>query len=71
MSVHLADVDVVGEPVEKRAGEALLAEGRGPLVEGQVRDDDSDAAFVALADQFEQELGTIDTRRKSMSGPKN
>ena len=33
-AVHLEDVDVVGEPVEERAGEALRAEHLGPLVEG-------------------------------------
>jgi len=32
-AVHLEDVDVVGEPVEERAGEALRAEHLGPLVE--------------------------------------
>ncbi len=47
---------MVGQAVEKRAGEALIAERRGPLVEGQVRGDDRGAAFVALADQLEQEF---------------
>ena len=27
LAVHLEDVDVVGEAVEERAGEALVAEG--------------------------------------------
>ena len=33
VAVHLEDVDVVGEPVEQRAGETLRAEDAGPLVE--------------------------------------
>ena len=36
LAVHLQDVDVVGEPVQQRAGETLRAEDLGPLVEGQV-----------------------------------
>ena len=38
-AVHLQDVDVVGEPVQQSAGEALRAEDLGPLVEGQVGGD--------------------------------
>jgi integrase len=56
-AVHLEDVDVVGQPVEQRAGEAFVAECAGPLVEGQVRGDDRGAALVALADQLEQAFG--------------
>ena len=48
---------MVGQAIEQRAGEAVVAECGGPLVEGQVRGDDRGAAFVALADQFEQQLG--------------
>jgi hypothetical protein len=33
ITVHFEDVDVVGEPVEERAGEALRSEHAGPLVE--------------------------------------
>ena len=36
VAVHLEDVDVVGEAVEQRPGEALGAEHLGPLVERQV-----------------------------------
>src|SRR3954463_16264479 len=35
VAVHLEDGDVVGQPVDQRAGEALGAEGLGPFVEGQ------------------------------------
>src|SRR5699024_11225541 len=56
LAVHLEDVDVMGEPIEERAGQALLAEGRRPLVEGQVRGDDGGGALVPLADQLEEQL---------------
>ena len=39
VSVHLQDVDVVGETVQQRAGEALRAEDFGPLVEWQIGGD--------------------------------
>ncbi len=39
LSIHLEDVDVVRKRVEEGAGEAFLAESRGPLVEWQVRAD--------------------------------
>ena len=56
-AVHLEDVDVVGEPVEERAGEALRAEHLGPLVERQVGGDQDRAALVALGENLEQQLG--------------
>src|SRR5215210_2007570 len=48
-AVHLEDMDVVGEPVEQGARQALGAEHRRPLVEGQVAGDQGRAALVALA----------------------
>ena len=36
VAVHLEDVDVVGEPIEESAGQALGGEHAGPLVERQV-----------------------------------
>ena len=33
LAVHLEDVDVVGDPVQQRAGEALGAEDFGPFIE--------------------------------------
>jgi len=47
----------MGQPVEQGASKALVAEGGGPFVEGQVRSDDGGAAFVPLADQLKQQLG--------------
>jgi len=36
VAVHLEDMDVVGQPVEQGAYQALGFEGFGPLFEGQV-----------------------------------
>jgi len=36
VAVHLQDVDVVGQPVEQRAGQPLGGEHAGPLVERQI-----------------------------------
>ena len=47
----------MGEAVEKRAGEPLGAEHRGPLVEWQIARDQSAASFVALAEDLEKQLG--------------
>src|SRR4051812_20724850 len=49
LAVHLEDVDVVGEPVEERAGEPLGAEHARPLVERQVAGDQDRAPLVASA----------------------
>ena len=57
VAVHLEDVNVVGEAIEQRAGQALGGEHAGPLVEGQIAGDDDGAAFVALAEDLEQQLG--------------
>lgn len=48
---------MVREAIEQRAGQTFLAERDVPLVERQVRGDDGGAAFIALADQLEQQLG--------------
>ena len=36
LAVHLQDVDVVGEPVQQRSGEAFRAEDLGPFGEGRL-----------------------------------
>ena len=43
-------MDVVGQAVEERAGEAFLAEGSDPLVERQVGCNDGGVALIALTD---------------------
>jgi len=58
VAVHLKDVDMVGQPVEQRAGEALGVEGLGPFIEREVADDQRGAAPVALRDHLEQQFGT-------------
>src|SRR6267378_7636363 len=56
VAVHFEDVDMVGQPVEQRAGQPLGAEHAGPLVERQIAGDEGGAALVSLAEDLEQEL---------------
>src|ERR1700746_2005995 len=48
VAIHLEDADMMCQPVEQRAGQALGAEGLGPLVEGQIAGNQRGAAFIAL-----------------------
>ena len=57
VAVHLQDVDVVGEPVEQRAGEPFRAQDFGPFGEGQVAGDHRRATLVALAEHLEEQFG--------------
>ena len=57
VAVHLQDVDMMGEPVEQSAGQAFGAEDLGPLLKRQIAGDQRGAAFVALAEDLEQQLG--------------
>ena len=56
VAVHLQDVDVVGEPVQQRDGEALRTKHFGPFVEGEVGGDQDGAPLVALAEDFEEQF---------------
>src|SRR5437016_14518613 len=56
VAVHFEDMDVVGQPIEQRAGQPLGPEHAGPLVERQIAGDEGGAAFVTLAEDLEQEL---------------
>ena len=56
VAVHFEDVDVVGEPIEQRAGQALGPEHAGPFVERQIGGDNDGAALVTLAEDLEQQL---------------
>src|SRR6202795_3542089 len=56
VAVHFEDMDVVGQPVQQRAGEPLGAEHAGPFVERQIAGDDGGAALIPLAEDLEQEL---------------
>ena len=42
--------------IQQRAGEPLRPEDLGPLVEGQVGGDQNGAAFVALAEDLEEQF---------------
>jgi len=51
-------MDVVCQAIEQRPGQAFGAEHAGPFVERQVAGDDGRAAFVAVAEDLEQQFGT-------------
>ena len=57
VAVHGQDADVMGEPVEQRAGQALGAEYLGPVLERKVGGDDRRATLVTLREGLEQQLG--------------
>lgn len=46
VAVHLEDMDMMGQPVEQRAGEPLGGKHAGPLVERQIAGDEGGAALV-------------------------
>lgn len=48
VTVHGQHVDVMGQPVEQRAGGPLGPQDRRPVVKGQVRSDDGGATLVTL-----------------------
>ena len=48
LAIHLQDADMVGQPVEERAGQALSAEGFRPFIEWQVARDQRGPALIAL-----------------------
>ena len=33
-AIHLQDIDMVGQPIQQRTGEAFCTEGVGPFLEG-------------------------------------
>lgn len=59
VAIHLEDVDVVGDAVEQRAGEALGSELFGPFVKWQVAGDQAGSAFVASAGVAWRTLGAV------------
>ena len=56
VAVHLEDVDVVGEAVQQRGGEPFGAEHVSPLVERKIGGHQDGAAFVALAEDLEEQF---------------
>ena len=55
-AVRLQYVDVVGEPVQQRAGEALRTEHVGTLVERQVGVDQDGPALAVLVENLEEQF---------------
>jgi hypothetical protein len=57
VAVHLEDVDVVGEAVERGAGEAFRSEDFGSFGEQQVAGQQRRATLVALTERLEEQFG--------------
>ena len=55
--VHILEMNVVGEAVQQSPGQAFRAEYLRPLIERQVGGHQDRAPLVALAEDFEQQLG--------------
>tara|TARA_Y100000031_G_scaffold139412_1_gene166090 strand:- start:1129 stop:1401 length:273 start_codon:yes stop_codon:yes gene_type:complete len=51
-------MDMMGEAIEQRPGEAFGTEHLGPLIERQIAGHQGGALFVALAEHLEQKLGS-------------
>ena len=58
VAVHLQDVDMVGESVQQCAGEPFRAGDLGPLLKRKVGCDQRGVAFIALAEDLEEQLGS-------------
>ena len=56
--VHFEDVDVVGQSVHQRAGEALRTESTGLLVEGEGDGFQDRTPFATLAEGVEEQIGS-------------
>ena len=56
VTVHLQDVDVVGEAVQQGSGQPFRAEDLDPLVEEQIGGDQDGTLLVALAADPEEEF---------------
>lgn len=66
-AVQLRNINQMGWPVEKRAGEALRADHLRPFVERKVRGRQCRCALVTLRDNLEQKFGA-GVRRRNEAG---
>ena len=57
LAVHFQDMDMVGQAIQQRPGQAFGAEHLRPLVEGQIAGRQDGAALVTLAEHLEQKFG--------------
>src|SRR4030088_3544994 len=62
---QLQNMDMMREAIEKRASETLAAQDGGPFLKGKIRRDDGRAAFVTLAEYFEDGGSSAHTDRGS------
>src|SRR2546425_5916237 len=59
LAVHLQDVNVMGEPIQQGAGEALGTQHLGPFVEGQIASDHRCTALVTRSEEHTSELQSL------------
>ena len=58
-AVHFEDMDMMGETVEQRPGQALRAERLGPFVEGEIRGDEASASRCIAAGRPRFGIGAV------------
>ena len=68
LAVHFQDMDMVGEAVQQSPGQTFRAEYLGPFIERQVGGHQDRAPLVALAEDFEQQLGSGLRERNEAEG---
>lgn len=57
-AIHLEDVAMVRESIQQGCRHAFALEDLAPFTEGQVAGDQQAAAFVAIGEDLEQQLGS-------------
>ena len=67
VAVHFQDVDMMGQAIEQGAGQPFRTEDRSPFIEGQIAGHQGGAAFVALAEDLEEQLRTDRRERHIVS----
>src|SRR6516164_1077485 len=63
LAIHLKNVTVVGEPVEKRCSHPLTLEDLIPLAERQIGRHQNTGALIAVAEDPKQKLDTASAQR--------
>src|ERR1700739_3434495 len=57
LTIHLQDMDMMGEPVEQGASEPFRAEDGRPFIERQIAGNHRCTTFIALAEYLEEQFG--------------
>jgi len=65
-TIHLQDVDMMGEPVEQSTGKPFRTEYGCPFIEWQIAGDESGTTLIALAEHLEEQFGA-NCRKRHMA----